>query len=204
MKNMNILIACEMSGIVRDSFAALCHNAWSCDLLPSERPGNHFQEDIESVLHMTTTHWDLMIAFPPCTDLAVSGSRWFKEKIKDGRQQRAIDFFMLFINNDCPKIAIENPVGIMSSIYRKPDQIINPWQFGDSLSKKTCLWLKGLPKLIPTNIVSKGEQVTFSSGKKMPKWYSDAWKLPKEERAKMRSRTFEGIAKAMANQWGKF
>jgi hypothetical protein len=115
---------------------------------------------------MTTTHWDLMIAFPPCTDLAVSGSRWFKEKIKDGRQQRAIDFFMLFINNDCPKIAIKNPVGIMSSVYRKPDQIINPWQFGDEFSKKTCLWLKGLPKLVPTKIVDKGEQITFSSGKK--------------------------------------
>ena len=145
--------------------------------------------------------WDMIIAFPPCTHLAVSGAAWFKQKQKDGRQQQGIDFFMLIANSNCEKIAIENPVGIMSSKWRKPDQIIQPYQFGDSFSKKTCLWLKGLPKLIPTKTVEKGETVKFSSGKSMPKWYSDAFKLSPKERAKVRSKTFPGIAKAMASQW---
>jgi hypothetical protein len=146
--------------------------------------------------------WDMIIAFPPCTHLAVSGAAWFEQKRKDGRQQEGIDFFMLFANCDCPRVAIENPVGIMSRLYRKPDQIIQPWQFGDEAQKSTCLWLKGLPKLEPTKIVGKGEQTTYASGKTMATWYADAFRLPPAERAKARSKTFPGIADAMATQWG--
>jgi hypothetical protein len=145
----------------------------------------------------------MIIAFPPCTHLAVSGAAWFEQKRKDGRQQQGIDFFMEIANADCEKIAIENPVGIMSSKWRKPDQIIQPFQFGDEAKKKTCLWLKGLPKLEHTELVGEGEIVEFESGRKMPKWYADAWSLPPAQRAKLRSRTFPGIAKAMANQWTK-
>lgn len=141
--------------------------------------------------------------FPPCTHLAVSGAAWFEQKRKDGRQQQGISFFMQFANCKCPKVAIENPVGIMSSVWRKPDQIIQPYWFGEPYSKKTCLWLKGLPALVPTEIVSEGEKVTFASGKAMPKWYSDAFRLKPAERAKVRSKTFAGVAKAMAEQWGK-
>jgi len=159
----------------------------------------HIKGDVLEVLN---DDWDMIIAFPPCTHLAVSGAKWFEQKRKDGRQQQGIDFFMLFVNANCGRIAIENPVGIMSTIWRKPDQIIQPWQFGEPFSKKTCLWLKGLSPLIPTKIVDKGEQVTFKSGKSMPKWYSDAFRLPPEERAKVRSQTFQGIADAMAEQWG--
>jgi hypothetical protein len=131
----------------------------------------------------------------------VSGAAWFEEKRRDGRQQQGIDFFMLFANSKCNKIAIENPVGIMSSYWRKPDQIVQPYEYGDSFRKKTCLWLKNLPCLVPTKIVSCGEITRYKSGVTMPKWYADAWKLPKEERARVRSRTFDGIAKAMATQW---
>ena len=144
----------------------------------------------------------MIIAFPPCTHLAVSGAAWFEQKRKDGRQQQGIDFFMIFANAKCPRIVIENPVGIMSSIWRKPDQIIQPFEYGEPFSKKTCLWLKGLPPLVPTNVVEKGEQVKYSSGKSIPKWYADAYKLPPKERCTLRSKTFTGIAKAMASQWG--
>ena len=144
----------------------------------------------------------MIIAFPPCTHLAVSGAAWFKQKQADGRQQQGIDFFMLFVNCDCHKVAIENPVCIMSSKWRKPDQVIQPYMFGHEESKKTCLWLKGLPLLQPTNIVKEGKRVVFASGKSMPKWYADAWRLPPKERAILRSKTFPGIAKAMAEQWG--
>jgi hypothetical protein len=144
----------------------------------------------------------MIIAFPPCTHLAVSGAAWFEAKRKDGRQQQGIDFFMKFTNTKCDKVAIENPVGIMSNHYRKPDQIIQPFMFGDEASKKTCLWLKGLPELVPTNIVGTGEKVTYASGKSMPKWYAEAYKLPPAQRSKLRSKTFDGIAKAMADQWG--
>lgn len=138
---------------------------------------------------MLKIKWDLIIAHPPCTDLAVSGARWFKEKQADGRQQKSIDFFMKFINADCPRIAVENPVCIMSRIYRKPDQIIQPWQFGHGEVKTTCLWLKGLPKLQPTSIVEGREQ--------------KCWKMaPSPDRGKLRSKTYPGIAKAMAEQWG--
>lgn len=139
-------------------------------------------------LELLKMKWDMILAFPPCTHLAVSGARYFEQKRKDGRQQAAIDFFMRFANADCPKIAIENPVGIMSSVWRKPDQIIQPWQFGHGETKKTCLWLKGIPLLVPTNIVDGREQRIW----KMP---------PSEDRAKNRAKTFPGIARAMAEQW---
>ena len=149
---MRVLVACEFSGIVRDAFTAKGHEAMSCDLLPTEKPGPHYQGDIMDILH---EDWDMIIAFPPCTHLAVSGSKYFAQKIADGRQQQGIDFFMAFVNAPCRKIAIENPIGIMSSKYRKPDQIIQPYEFGHPESKKTCLWLKGLPPLMATNILSK-------------------------------------------------
>ena len=197
---MKILVACEESQAVTIELRNLGHEAYSCDILPCSggHPWWHLQQDVVPLL---VEKWDMIIAFPPCTHLAVSGARHFEEKRKDGRQQEGIDFFMLFANADCDKIAIENPVGIMSSIFRKPDQIINPYQFGEPFSKKTCLWLKGLPLLTPTNIVDKGKITTFASGKSMPEWYEKLWKLPPAERAKARSRTFLGIAQAMANQW---
>lgn len=196
---MRVLVACEFSGIVREAFRAKGHDAWSCDLLPTEIPGQHVQGDVLDILN---DGWDLIIAHPPCTHLAVSGAAWFKQKREDGRQQEGIDFFMKFVDIKCPKVAIENPVGIMSRIYRKPDQIIQPYEYGEPFSKKTCLWLKGLPKLTPTNVVEKGEQIKYKSGKSMPKWYADAFKLTPQERAKVRSRTFQGIADTMASQWG--
>lgn len=181
---MKILVACEFSGTVRDAFAARGHNAWSCDLLPSEKPGNHIAGDVLKNLD----GWDLIIAHPPCTHLSVSGARYFAAKRFDGRQQAAIDFFMALVNAPCPRIAIENPVCIMSRHHRKPDQIIQPWMFGHGETKATCLWLKGLPKLIPTNIVDGREQ--------------RIWKMaPSPDRAKERSRTYIGIGLAMAAQW---
>lgn len=187
---MKVLVACEYSGIVRDSFLELGHEAISCDLLPTESPGPHVQGD---VLELLDDGWDMLIAFPPCTHLAASGAWTWKEKQKDGRQQAAIDFFMRFINADIEKIAVENPVGIISTVYRKPDQIIHPWQFGDSYSKKTCLWLKGLPLLESTEIVDAGEFV-IQGGKRYAKWYSN--------KTRPRDKTFPGIARAMASQWG--
>lgn len=197
---MKILVACEESQAVTKRLRAKGHEAYSCDIEPCTggHPEWHIQGD---VLPQLEKKWDMIIAFPPCTHLAVSGAKHFEKKRADGRQQAAIDFFMKFAKADCPRIAIENPVGIMSSVWRKPDQIINPWQFGDSYSKATCLWLKGLPKLNPTKIVDKGEYVTFKSGKKHPKWYADALNLPPHERAAIRSKTFPGIADAMADQW---
>lgn len=183
---MRILIACEESAKVREAFMAIGHDAWSCDILPSRTPSNHIQDDVKDHL----VGWDMIIAFPPCTDLAVSGARHFWYKRENGSQQRAIDFFMMLANAPCDKIAIENPVGIMSTKYRKPDQIIQPWQFGHGETKKTCLWLKNLPRLQPTNIVDGREQRIW----KMP---------PSEHRAKMRSETYSGVAEAMANQWGR-
>jgi site-specific DNA-cytosine methylase len=190
---MRVLVACEYSGTVRDAFAKLGHDAWSCDILPTDAPGQHYQCDIMEVLGKG---WDLMIAFPPCTHLAVSGARHFAKKRADGRQQQGIDFFLQIINANIPKIVVENPVGIMSTLYRKPDQIIQPWQFGDTAQKTTCLWLKDMPPLQHTNIVDKGEFYTAPSGKRLPKWYSD------NKSAKARSKTFQGIADAMAQQWG--
>jgi hypothetical protein len=186
---MRVLVACEYSGVVRNEFAKLGHDAWSCDLLSTEIPGNHYQCDIKDVTWWSYK-WDLIIAHPPCTDLASSGARWFPEKIKSGSQQKSIDFFMYFVDEiDCPKICIENPIGIMSTVYRKPDQIIQPWQFGHGETKATCLWLKGLPLLQPTDVVSGREQRVHNMA-------------PSPDRWKERSRTYLGIAKAMAEQWG--
>lgn len=203
---MRVLIACEFSGIVRDAFIRRGHDAWSCDLLPTERPGPHIQDD---VLNHLGEGWDLMIAHPPCTDLACSGAAWFEKKRADGRQQQSIEFFMQFTCTSIPRWCIENPVGIMSSVWRSPDQIIQPYYFGDEFQKTTCLWLKGLPPLLhrPTDElfgekthVGKGEMITFASGKRMAKWY--AMLRADSKRAGIRSKTFPGIAEAMADQWG--
>lgn len=203
-----VLIACEESQAVTKEFRALGHEAYSCDILPCSggHPEWHLQTDVTELLN---ERWDMILAFPPCTYLTVTGNRWFNverygakaiQRHKD--REEAIKFFMLFANADCHRIAIENPVGIMSSEWRKPDCIIQPYQFGDPYEKKTCLWLKGLEPLRPTNIVEPPRRTEFKSGKTMPAWYAEAWKLPKEERAKLRSKTFPGIAKAMAKQWG--
>lgn len=192
---MKILVACEMSGRVREAFRKKGHNAWSCDLLPSLIPGPHYQGN---VLDYLGRGWDLLIAFPPCTHLSVSGARYFAQKKVDGRQQEGIDLFMSLANADIPKIAIENPIGIMSNLYRKPNQIIQPWQFGHPESKATCLWLKELPELVPTNILPKP-----LSGKWNNQTPSGQNKLgPSEDRALLRGLTYQGIAEAMANTWG--
>jgi len=205
---MKVLVACEFSGRVRDAFIAKGHDAVSCDILPTEQPGPHIQGD---VLEILDDGWDLMIAHPPCTHLAGSGARWWKEKQADGRQQQGIDFFMAMINAPIEKIAVENPVGILTKAYRKPDQYIQPFWFGDSVQKKTGLWLKNLPPLIPTNVVDRGMIYVDPRGHKhggehtnrAKKCYSPLMLLPKsEERWKIRSRTFQGIADAMAAQWG--
>ena len=196
---MRILIACEFSGSVRDEFIKLGHDAISCDLEPTEKPGPHYQGDVMDIID---DGWDMMIAFPPCTHLAVSGAAHFAKKRADGRQQQGIDFFMSLVNCNIPKYAIENPVGIMSTNYRKPDQIIQPWQFGFPTTKATCLWLKNLPKLEPTNIVDKGEVWTAKSGNRMSQWFYETSLLPPKERTKMRNKTFPGVAAAMATQWG--
>ena len=185
---MRVLVACEYSGVVRDAFSAKGHDAISCDLLPTEVPGPHHEGDVCEIL---CEQWDLVIAHPPCTDLAVSGAKWFAQKREDGRQQESINFFMLFARLDhVPRVCIENPVCIMSSVWRKPDQIIQPWQYGHGETKSTCLWLKGLPLLQPTNVVEGREH--------------RVWKMPPgPDRWKERSRTFPGIAQAMADQWGQ-
>ena len=196
---MKVLIACEFSGIVRDAFKKKGHDAWSCDILESESKGNHIKGD---VLERLDEGWDLMIAHPPCTHLAVSGARWFKYKQKE--QIEALDFVKKLLDAPIDKIALENPVSIISSKIRKPDQIIQPYQFGHEAQKTTCLWLKNLPKLESTKVVSKGQFTIFKSGKKHPKWYADALKLSKHDRMKKRSETFKGIAEAMADQWGSY
>jgi site-specific DNA-cytosine methylase len=186
---MRVLIACEYSGTVRDAFTALGHTALSCDLLPSETPGHHWQGDVFECLKFHHYNFDLMIAHPPCTHLAVSGARHFAEKKADGRQDEALEFVRDLMNVPIERICIENPISIISSRIRKPDQIIQPWQFGHGETKATCLWLKGLPILKPTNIVEGREQRIW----KMP---------PSKDRWKLRSNTYSGIAKAMAEQWG--
>lgn len=193
---MRVLVACEESQAVCKAFRARGHEAYSCDLIPCSggHPEWHIQVDALELLKM---RWDLIIAHPPCTDLAVSGARWFPEKILNGRQQASIDFFMAFVKADCPRIAIENPIGIMSTKYRKPDQIIHPWWFGHLEEKSTCLWLKGLPKLIPTNNV-KEKMIRLPKKERERLHYLP----PSLDRAKIRSKTFPGIAEAMAEQWG--
>jgi hypothetical protein len=182
---MKVLVACEYSGRVRDAFIKLGHEAISCDLLPTDATGPHYQGD---VFDLDLSQFDLMIAHPPCTHLAVSGARHFARKRESGEQQAAIDFFMRLANAQVKMIAIENPVCIMSSVWRKPDQIIHPWQFGHGETKATCLWLKGLTKLTPTNIVDGRDDRIH----KMP---------PSADRWKLRSTTYQGIADAMAAQW---
>lgn len=184
---MKVLVACEFSGRVRDAFIARGHDAVSCDLIPSEVPGPHLLGDVREWF---CENWDLLIAHPPCDHLAVSGARWFPEKRADGRQQAAISFFMDMVRAPVDRIAIENPIGIMSSLYRKPDQIIQPWQFGHGETKATCLWLKNLPRLVPSCIVAG------RSGRihREP---------PSPDRWKNRSRTYPGIASAMAEQFAE-
>ena len=191
---LRILVACEESGKVRRAFRAKGHDAWSCDLLPS-RDGSpfHIQGD---VLPLLSEPWDMVIAFPPCTHLAVSGAKHFAEKRADGRQAEGIAFFMACINANAPFVCVENPVGIMSTVYRKPDQIIHPWQFGHPEQKKTCLWLKGLPGLKPTNDVYE-YMITLPKNQRERLHYLP----PGKDRAKIRSETFDGIADAMSDQW---
>ena len=221
---MKVLVACEESQAVCKEFRARGHEAYSCDIIECSggHPEWHIMNDVaplvngncifqtmDGVKHTIDGKWDLLIAHPPCTYLTVTGNRWFNvEKYGEKALQRAKDrevaigFFMMFANADCDRICIENPVGVMSTKWRKADQIINPTMFGDPFDKKTCLWLKGLKLLTPTNIVEAAPRKQFASGKTMPAWYADAWRLPKEERAKLRSKTFPGIAKAMADTWG--
>ena len=181
---MRVLIACEFSGRVRDAFIAKGHDAVSCDLLPTDAPGPHYEGDVNDLL---VERWDLLIAHPPCTHLAVSGARWFKDKKEE--QKEALDFVRLLLNANIERIALENPISVISSQVRKPDQIIQPWQFGHGETKATCLWLKNLPRLVPTNIVEGREAIVH----KMP---------PGPNRWKLRSLTYQGIADAMAAQWG--
>lgn len=210
-----ILIACEESQRVTEAFRKKGVEAYSCDIL--ETSGKHPEWHIkDNVLNHLNEEWDCIIAFPPCTHLAVSGARHFEQKRCDGRQKEAIELFCAFLKANSKYICIENPVNIISGQYvikwfpdladkyglpLKPSQIIQPWQFGHPYEKKTCLWLKGLPPLKPTNIVTPEERVKFKSGRTMGKWFVDSWKLPPKERSIIRSKTFQGIADAMAEQW---
>lgn len=192
---MKILVACEESQIVANSFRLLGHEAYSCDIevCSGGHPEWHLQQDVTPLLEQD---WDMIIAHPPCTHLAVSGAAWFAEKRRDGRQQQGIDFFMLFANCKCTKVAIENPVGIMSTQWRKPNQIIHPYQFGHMEQKATCLWLKGLPNLVPTNNV-------YEEMMKLPKRERERlhYLPPSADRGKLRSKTYLGFAMAMSQQW---
>lgn len=221
---MKVLVACEESQRVTIELRKLGNEAYSCDLLDcsGNHPEWHIKKDVtlllngncifstvDGVEHEISGKWDMIIAFPPCTYLTVTGNRWFNyEKYGDKAIQRMLDrndaikFFMRIANADCDRIAIENPVGVMSTQWRKPDQIIQPYQYGDAYEKRTCLWLKGLPMLSPTKIVETPDRIQFKSGKTMAKWYVEAGNLSKEQRALVRSKTFPGIAKAMAEQWG--
>ena len=185
---MKVLVGCECSGVVRDAFLACGHDAISCDLSPTDVPGPHYTGDVMDLLDYP---WDLCILHPPCTHLSVSGARHFKAKWADGRQQTAVAFFMRLVRgtSHVPRVAIENPVCIMSSLWRRPDQIVQPWEYGHGETKATCLWLKGLPLLQPTNIVN-GREARIH---RLP---------PSPERAKIRSQTYPGIAEAFATQWG--
>jgi hypothetical protein len=191
---MKVLIACEYSGRVRDAFIRGGHDAMSCDLLGTDTPGPHYQGDVRDVLDYP---WDLMIAHPPCTNLSVSGAAWFAKKRLLGAQQASASFFMMLAKADIPRIAIENPVCVMSSLWRKPDQVIQPWMFGHAEQKATCLWLKGLPKLTPTNNV-KDEMMTLPRNQRERLHFLP----PSQDRWKLRSETYQGIANAMAEQWG--
>lgn len=243
INQINILVACEESDEVRGRLAAMGFNAWACDIQPNRNPNaNHFKCSLEEVINgfykcncgnvyperwgknccslgSTFYQWDVMIGFPPCTDICVSGSAWFEQKRKDGRQQAGIDFFMMLVNADIKHIAIENPVGIMSKVYKKPNQIIHPFYFGDMVSKKTCLWLKKLPLLYHNKSINlfddkishvkphftEYESIRAKSGiKRYSGVIMNTWYKSKEERSRERSKTFPGIAQAMAEQWGKY
>lgn len=206
---MKILVACEESQAVTKEFRSLGHEAYSCDILDCSggHPEWHLKKDLKKVIK---DKWDMIIAFPPCTYLTVTGNAWFNiEKYGDKAIQRhkdrddAVKFFMDIANADCDKICIENPIGVMSTKWRKPDQIFQPYHFGDAFEKKTCLWLKGLPKLEHTKVVKPPQRTKFKSGKTMATWFVKAWSLSPKERSIARSKTFPGVAKAMANQWGK-
>lgn len=236
MRILNVLVACEESQTVCSEFRKLGHNAYSCDILECSggHPEWHFKQDVLEVIKnnggvletgeelFINGAWDLMVAHPPCTYLAVSGAKWFyhpgdkslpierrrphpkfPNRVQD--KELAIDFFMSLANAEIDHIAIENPVGIMNTKFRKPDQIVQPYFFGDQASKSTCLWLKALPKLEPTNVVESGEFIEFGSGKKLAKWYSDALTKTRnaDERRKLRSKTFPGFAQALAEQWSR-
>lgn len=222
---MKVLVACEESQTVCKAFRAKGHEAYSCDIQePSGgRPEWHICNDVLDIINGNTEFftcdgtlhiinaWDMIIAHPPCTYLTVTGNRWFNiQKYGDKAIQRiksreeAAQFFMAFVNAPCEHIAIENPVGYMSKYYRKSDQIIQPYMFGHKAEKRTCLWLKNLPALKPTNVVKPPERVRFASGKSMPQWYAEAWHMSSEKRSKFRSKTFQGIAQAMADQWGGY
>lgn len=210
---MKVLVACEYSGVVRDAFRARGHEVLSCDLLPTDVEGPHYQGDVNDIID---DGWDLMVAHPPCTYLSVAGNKWLKPEFRDRfpdrprQREEAISFFMQLANAPIPKIAIENPVGVMSTEWRKPDQYVHPYHFGDPHSKKTGLWLKNLPKLKPTNVVEP-LMYEYANGKKDPLWHVHSlWdpetkaklKLSPEDRMKLRSKTFQGFADAMAEQWG--
>lgn len=201
---MRVLVACEESQAVAFQLRKRGIEAYSCDLLPCS--GNHPEWHIQAdALEVAKMEWDAVLAFPPCTHLASSGASWFEQKQRDGRQQMGIGFFLAFTALDhVPYVAIENPVGIMSNIYRKPDQIIQPWMFGDPHEKKTCLWLKGLPKLEPTDIVEPNPRIRYESGKTYPDWHTETRSLKGHARSVVRSKTFPGVAKAMGKQWGDF
>lgn len=221
---MKVLIACEESQRVCIAFREKGYEAYSCDIQECSggRPEWHILGDVlpilngntkfitqDGTLHEISGKWDMIIAHPPCTYLTVTGNRWFniekygKKAIKRYEQRKeAIEFFFRIVNANCDKIAIENPIGIMSTVWEKPTQIIQPFMFGEPFEKKTCLWLKNLPKLNSTKLVIPPERIKFKSGKTMPEWYAKLWALPKEEREKERSKTFIGIAHAMAEQWG--
>jgi hypothetical protein len=203
---VRVLVACEYSGRVRDAFIRRGHNAVSCDILPSDAPGPHLQGDVRRLLGH---QWDLVIAFPPCTHLSLAGAVHWKAKQADGRQRAAAEFFMAMINAPAAHVAVENPRGIMTKLYRPPDQVVEPWWFGDPYAKKTCLWLKGLPPLEADSIVTPVGRVATgggswrtdtAAGRTAMSAYEDS--EGRKNRAKVRSRTFPGIARAMADQWG--
>lgn len=219
MKQLNVLIACEFSGTVRNAFTKLGHIAVSCDLEPSDAPGLHHQGSVLEILDKNPFNgqpWDLMIAHPPCTYLTLAGNRWFKPEYADRfptriqDRQDGVDFFMELMNADIPHICVENPIGVMSSLYQKPNQIIQPWQFGDPFQKSTCLWLKDLPQLQHTKVVDKGEFFEWTDKKtgkvkRQAQWYMDALKGKSSyERQKIRNKTFQGIADAIAEQYSAY
>lgn len=198
---MRVLVACEYSGIVREAFRARGHDAYSCDLLPSDIPSKyHYQCDVFDALDprgpSDDYYWDLIIAHPPCTYLTVAGNKHYSKR--PDLYEPAVEFAKIFMDWS-DKVCIENPIGRLSSLWRKPDQIVQPWMFGDPFTKSTCLWLKGLPKLTPTNIVDKGKRHVTKSGKSLPEWYNLP---PSADRGKIRSKTFQGLADAFADQWG--